>query len=612
MKKNKIKKIVVLLLMFFLLASVSFARAGGAGRGRSRSKSSSRSSTRSRSTSRKSSTKINRPMTKLEIIIILFLIISIIIISNYIKKSKNKTKIVLNNLRKNDIESGKINSKINQNNGKFNFMKRNPDFKEQIFLNKVKQAFNEIQKAWEKQDLSNVRRYISDGVYQKFNVQFEMMKILNQINKIESLQILDIKIDKYEIDGNFDIIHVAIMADIIDKFISLKYPELNEGGEERFVEYWSFIRKKNTENFDLYSSKNCPKCGAKLPEKMGEISKCEYCDTFTNTGEYDWVLSEITQVDDYMAGNKLIKRENLKELSLKNPDFCSQHVEDKAGNGFLQILKSNALNTPNSVKRFISDDLYEKVNQMEKGIHYNRLYTNNVTLINSKEKENKNIIAVFIKYSQQRVKANGDYLTKIDTLINSENKIIIMERDKNNFIAKGQLYSNSCPNCGGPLGDTIEDNCPYCSSIIRNSKYEWIIIDILNVKEYLENFDENAKKDIEKEVEKDMKEIETGFTLEEIILNNVLVMLATDNNINFKEQQFAFELAEKYGFDKISLKALFEMAKHKRLTLRIPEDKEQKEQVFEYMKKAMKADNNITIEEEELLIEVRKLFFENK
>jgi len=132
--------------------------------------------------------------------------------------------------------------------------------------------------------------------------------------------------------------------------------------------------------------------------------------------------------------------------------------------------------------------------------------------------------------SQERVKSNGDYLTRIDRIINSENKIIIMEREKNNFIPKGQLYSHSCPNCGGVLDDTDNENCPYCGSVVKSSKYEWIITDILNVENYLKSFEDK----VDKNIEKNIQNIEIGFTFNEIVLNNVLIILASDNNITLR------------------------------------------------------------------------------
>ncbi|MFH0893191.1 MAG: Tim44-like domain-containing protein, partial [Bacteroidota bacterium] len=189
------------------------------------------------------------------------------------------------------------------------FATANPDFKLDEFKKKVETAFTKVQDAWSKQDLGPVRRFMSDGVYQRFNTQFIMMKLLDQKDIVEGLKVLSVSCSKFYSDGNFDVIDVAIQANIKDKFISEKYPNLNQSYLEEFVEYWSFIRKKNATKTDMFDTDNCPKCGAALPKNAGDMSKCEYCGTFTNLGDYDWVLSEITQADDYAFGNPKLSKQ---------------------------------------------------------------------------------------------------------------------------------------------------------------------------------------------------------------------------------------------------------------------------------------------------------------
>ena len=82
------------------------------------------------------------------------------------------------------------------------FLVKNPDFETAKFKEKVRTAFMDIQQAWMQQDLSKVRKWISDGVYQRFHTQFMMMKQLQQVNEISNIQIQQIFIDDVESDGN--------------------------------------------------------------------------------------------------------------------------------------------------------------------------------------------------------------------------------------------------------------------------------------------------------------------------------------------------------------------------------------------------------------------------
>ena len=335
------------------------------------------------------------------------------------------------------------------------YLQINPSFNVDAFKEKVKQAFIQIQEAWMLKDMAKVRKYISDGMYQRLNIQFKMMNILDQKNTIENLLVKNIVIDKIKTDGKFDIIHVAIMASIVDKFVSGKYPMFNSGGSEEFVEYWTFIRRKGVAETDLYTTQNCPKCGAELPKNAGDVSQCTYCKTITNLGDYDWILAEITQADDYInsyskASKESALAEEVNELEKANTDFSIQNIEDKASNGYLQIITAMALKDATIMRRFVTDELYERLSHFEEAnIVYNRIYLNDVTLIGAHQTDNKNILSVAIRSSYQRVMLNEGKATLLDSMVLSKTEVVLMSRDVNPGESKGSLYAHSCPTCGG-------------------------------------------------------------------------------------------------------------------------------------------------------------------
>ncbi|MBU0764271.1 MAG: TIM44-like domain-containing protein, partial [Bacteroidetes bacterium] len=232
-----------------------------------------------------------------------------------------------------------------------NFMAGNPAFNEEEFKKNVGDSFVQIQEAWQNKDMSKVRKYISDGMYQRLNTQFKMMKLLDQKNVIENLKVKNVYIDKVQSDGSYDIIHVAIHAAITDRFVSEKYSSLNQTFHEEFVEYWSFIKKRGADDKDLWHTNNCPNCGGELSKDGGEVCKCPSCGVMTNNPEFGWVLSEITQADDYITADPMVvKTENLKdkikEMIHDNDDFSVQLIEDKASNGYLQVETARVMNDP--------------------------------------------------------------------------------------------------------------------------------------------------------------------------------------------------------------------------------------------------------------------------
>jgi len=176
------------------------------------------------------------------------------------------------------------------------YKQTNPGFDENAFLVKVRTAFMAIQQAWMEQETKKIRKFISDGVYQRFNVQFIMMKKLQQSNQLSQIEIHSAVVAGFRNDGDFNVLDVAIHASMKDTFVSKRFPKLNSGGYDSFVEYWTFIRKAGAiKGGDLYNDIHCPQCGAELSEIEGETGTCPYCKTVINTGEFDWVLCEIRQ-----------------------------------------------------------------------------------------------------------------------------------------------------------------------------------------------------------------------------------------------------------------------------------------------------------------------------
>jgi len=530
-------------------------------------------------------------------VILVGLIIAGLAVSSIYTKRKVRQQTIFNQLPTGEV--------IDSIKGYDKFLKNNPGFDEENFKNNVKTAFLDIQDAWQKQDLSKVRKFISDGVYQRFNTQFKMMKLLQQSNKIDNIEIKNIYIDKIESDGLYDIIHTAVHASINDYFINKLDPSMNSGGKEEFVEYWSFLKKRNKQRKDIYNSDNCPNCGSPLPADMGEVSKCESCGTLTNSGEYDWVLSEITQADDYISAHpKLAKSENLTEKIRKiineNVDFAVQIVEDKASNGYLQILTAMASNDPSIMRRFVSDKVFNQIGIKENGpvTSYNRIFLNDVFLVGISEEAEQNVLHIAVKSSYQRIEINNNNIKKIDEAVVSRTEVIFMSRDKNAAESKGSLYAHSCPSCGAPVENSLGINCNYCGSVMNSTSIEWIITDMMSLSAYNEWLSSN-KSGLSFSVDTGL--IDKLYDVRDFAFNNVMLVIAADGVYANAEKEFAEDLAKKWGYSVEKLQPFFAMAMNSQLVLRMPDDQKKRMKIFKLMKNAAESDQSTTVEEQKLL-----------
>lgn len=528
------------------------------------------------------------------------IIVIVVVGVGYWYISKNvKSKSVLN-----EIPSGSS-EMVDQTGELAIFQTANPEFNPTAFKEKVKTAFVDIQSAWENQNLSKVRKWISDGVYQRFNTQFIMMQKLGQKNTIKNVGVKNVVIDSIETDGEFDIINTAIQFEMQDSFVCEKFPQLNEEGYYEDVEYWTFIRKKGVKEKDMYHTNNCPNCAGPLPEDGGEVSKCQHCGTTTYLGDYDWVLAEITQAADYVNEPKRFDKsgqqtQQVRQAINAQSDFSVQLMEDKASNGYLQIMTAFVKQKPEIMRRFVSDSLFDKLSERIKSeppFVFNRLFLNNVTLMDAYAKDGKHNLVISIKRSAQRLSMKNDKVELLDHSIFATNEVLIMSRDAGAGQPKGSLYAHACPNCGGPIGDTMNLECQFCGSAVNSTKYEWIISELTTAHEYQNAMSGGSVKP---------SELDELFDVRDYAFNNVMLIVGADGVFANEELEYANSLAKKWNYKPDKISGMFDMAKQGQLVMRLPEDHKKASKVYTMMEKAAMADGNISNEEKQILDEVKK------
>ncbi len=359
----------------------------------------------------------------------------------------------------------------------------NSDFPNGLNYTKVSSAFIEIQQAWMFKDLKNVRRWISDGVYQRFTTQFSMMNRLDQVNRLSNIRINSIAAFPLRADGNYQTVDVAISFTIDDDFESTAYPEFNERFEDdNSMEYWTFIKRTDAVNGkDLYEDKNCPNCGAPFKYKMGEISRCSGCGTLTNSAAFDWVLCEITQKSDYIDGENYIENYSLLTRAESDPLFAIQRIEDIASNVFMQVMAVVSGGDSKPLNRFAAQGAIEKIlkHRMGKDFVFNRLYVNSMLLTSVHETEDSLELGLVARATFKRVQI-AEPLHFIDTEPVAQMFTFTFSRNKKGIKApeKEIVYSYECTSCGAPFADTTDKVCTYCGEAVLNKNNNWILQDM--------------------------------------------------------------------------------------------------------------------------------------
>lgn len=193
-----------------------------------------------------------------------------------------------------------IQTDIEERKGKL--VESDPDWNEDRFLDVAETIFFTVQEGWTKKELNICRPYLSNSVYNRFKKQLEDLTKRGLRNVCENIVVGSTEIVKIEQDKQFDSVTVKFRASMRDYKVNEKTGQLVEGSTAQtppFTEFWTFVRKAGLKTKEAHAveSKKCPNCGA--PLEINESGVCKYCKANVVSGNFDWVLSKITQRDEW-------------------------------------------------------------------------------------------------------------------------------------------------------------------------------------------------------------------------------------------------------------------------------------------------------------------------
>jgi len=173
-----------------------------------------------------------------------------------------------------------------------------PDMNFQVAVARFQHIYHTLQKSWSEQDLDQLRPFETDNLFQNHRYWVEEYQRQTLRNLLKEVTLDNIELVKIRSDKFYDAITCRLFASMID------YTQDENGkvlcgstlGSTRFSEYWTFVRgrgaSENTKGDDV-----CPNCAAEL--KISMAGECEYCGSKLTSGQFDWVLSEIQQDEEY-------------------------------------------------------------------------------------------------------------------------------------------------------------------------------------------------------------------------------------------------------------------------------------------------------------------------
>lgn len=177
-----------------------------------------------------------------------------------------------------------------------------PAFNADVLRERLGNLYVRMQNAWTNKDISELRPYFTDALYNQYAHQAEMFKTSGRTNYVERIAVLGTNLRGYYQQEGYDHIIVEMRTRIVDYTLDDATGNLISGSrtKEKFMTYeWNITRKTGvaTKDDGNIHTVNCPNCGA--PLSINTTSVCPYCDSVVTVSNEDWAIVEIKGISQY-------------------------------------------------------------------------------------------------------------------------------------------------------------------------------------------------------------------------------------------------------------------------------------------------------------------------
>jgi uncharacterized tellurite resistance protein B-like protein len=484
---------------------------------------------------------------------------------------------------------------------------RDPAFDLHAFFGRCGGLLPSVQEAWSRQDMSSVRHFLSDGVFDRFTLQIEMQKGSGIRNDLRDVRVLGTRLAGSASDSMFDTLHVAVTASAVDTTVALEDGRRLQGtgAPETFTEIWTFLRRPGAQTLARPGLLEgfCPNCGTRL--RLSTSITCASCQALINSGEYDWVLTEITQAEVWSApvAEQIL---GVEELRQRDPGFNPQAIEDRVSALFWHHRAAEFFGNDDYLRAVALPAFVEEAKKAwrpdDKGRHpfYADAAVGNVELaevILGEGPAGMDRVRVFVQWSGHREirQVPGLFPPSWEHSRLLRQEYVLARKCGVQSVQSAALTSLHCPGCGAAQVARLDGACRYCGLPQNDGSSSWVLESVSASSGYARAAVETAEQTPLAGVRLSPQERES------MILCVIAVMLA-DGGVDPREDKQLAKMAAKHGLPQARVQELIRQAQPGgELLLPQLDDWEKRSAFFKVLVQMCLADGNVSESERKVL-----------
>lgn len=366
---------------------------------------------------------------------------------------------------------------------------KDPAFELMAFFDRTKKIFVDVQEAWFRRDLEPVRRFLSDSTFMRLGTQLAIMHGNGVRDAIADIQVIDLGIIGLEQTPFFDSVHVRIKASMRDDDAPASATDeqaralAKKKAPETFTEVWTFVRRPGVQtdpSKDLAQGA-CPNCGA--PFSGGAANTCEHCGAIVNSGNYDWVLSEITQGSEYAGANLAV--DGLARARQRDPEFTTEVLEDRASLLFWKWIDAQVSQRPERLAKVASPEFVgrlkgdlDQLSAQGRQKVFLECAVGAVNLLALGDDGARELAQVEIRWSAKMgIGPRGQRPPQLPSVPQRWVFTLIRQLGAHTPLKAG-VSTSRCPNCAAPLSDNASPACEYCGTQLASGERDWVLLEV--------------------------------------------------------------------------------------------------------------------------------------